>query len=130
MTLKASVIIVLAALSGLIMWFTLRPDPWKKYGVSHTYEVGPTGTYYTYEFSREYEGERIRGPRIQGSMLDLKYRDLDDDGIPEALVQSSTFDSYRTVVKIHSTPEAGKHFTIVSSEGLGVNWPIDGYNKD
>jgi hypothetical protein len=130
MRLKAGVIMIFTSVTLFVSWIAIRPDPWQKYGVSHSHEVGPTGTYYTYRFTREYEGSRIPGPRIQGSTLKLKYRDIDDDGIAEAILQSSTFDSYRTVIRIHPTPESGRHFTIVSSEGLGVNWPIDNYNKD
>lgn len=77
MKLKASMILVLASLAIAVSLIAFWPERnlWQQYGVTYTDEVGPTGTYYTYEFTREYQGEIVRGPRIQGSTLKLRYKD-------------------------------------------------------
>ena len=103
-------------------------NPNEEFGYSHDMHIGPTGTFYTFELFRDYKGKRIRGPMISGSMLNLSYNDIDSDGVSELIITTTpVYNTYKTVVKIYPMPIAGRHFSIVSSKGLKVDWPVDGY---
>ncbi|WP_446012033.1 hypothetical protein [Candidatus Electrothrix sp.] len=122
--------IAIAIFALVFVFIVIKHDrnPLEEFGYSYDLDIGPTGTYYSYEFFRKYKGREIRGPLVAGSMLKLSYDDIDSDGMSEIIIKSSVDKSYRTIIKAH--PEIlvnGKHFSIVNSKGLKVNWPIDGY---
>lgn len=122
--------LVITILVLLFFFIVIKHDrnPLEEFGYSYDLHIGPTGTYYSYEFFRKYKGRRIGGPVVAGSMLTLSYDDIDSDGISEIIIKSSVDKNYRTIIKAYpALLDNDKHFSIVSSEGLKVNWPIDGY---
>jgi hypothetical protein len=65
------------------------------------------------------------GPEIAGDCLKVKCRDVDGDGLPEFIIQSQIYKTYRTILKVD--PKVGGYH-VYSTKGLGVAYPEEGYN--
>jgi hypothetical protein len=98
----------------------------KRYGFSYKIEEAkfPTWKIITF-FSRDSDGKKVRGPLVAGDRLKLKCRDIDDDGVPEFIIQSNVWEAYRTILKVDL--ESGSYH-VHYTKGLKVDFPPEDYH--
>lgn len=97
----------------------------KKYGFGYEQTGGasPTWDIVMFFFKRA-NGKKIEGPRIAGSCLKVRCRDIDKDGVPEFVIQSRVIEPYQTILKVDiKSGNYHVHYT----EGLKVSYPEEGF---
>lgn len=122
---------IIALIIVLVLAYCFLPDiqcrKLKKHGFDYEImgaEVSPTWDD-VFFFFRNPEGKKIEGPWIAGSRLKVRCRDVDEDGMPEFIVQSKVYKTYQTILKVDL--ESGSYH-VHYTKGLKVNYPQEGYH--
>jgi hypothetical protein len=127
-------ILLMISLVFVYLVFTHRKYPdrkcreLQKHGFWYEYEIGTSQTSATWDtilfFFESSEGKRVEGPEITGSLLQVRCRDVDDDGVLEFIVQSRVTNGYQTILKVD--PDSG-NYHVHYTDGLKVHYPKEGY---
>jgi hypothetical protein len=130
-----SMILLTISLVFVYLVFTDRKYPDRKcrelqqHGFWYEYDTGTGQTSATWDtilfFFESSEGKRVGGPEITGSRLQVRCRDVDDDGVLEFIVQSQVPKEYQTILKVD--PVSG-NYHVHYTEGLKVRYAKEGYH--
>ncbi len=106
-------------------WFIWFHNPMSEYGVFYLETPGGSETLNHFQFYRDHEGDRRKGPEVTGSLLFVVYRDIDKDGVPEIFVKSQVGDSYLTIMKLNLSEQNKPDFKVLENS-LTINYPEAG----
>lgn len=117
----------------LVYFYTLRRySPCKRlhsYGFRYKKLEGSSPTWDVFLFSFEGSGRKasVKGPRIKGDRLKITCVDINNDDIPEFIIQSQVWETYKTILQVNI--ESGIYH-VKENEGLKIYYAQEGYYHD